>query len=402
MKILLVNKFLYPKGGTETYLFRLGDLLKRQGHQVEYFGMADQRNLVGNSAEEEVSAIDFSTGIRKNWSAPLRVIYCREALRKLYRVLETFQPDVVHFNNIQYHLTPSVLLAVRDYRRKYSASLRVLSTAHDYQLICPNHSLLDSKGECCERCLNRSPVHCLRRKCVKNSYLKSLLAVIDAVVWKCSKAYDELDYIICPSEFMKNKLECDKRFRGKCIVLHNFIEKATDQPIEKEDYVLEFGHLSEEKGTLTVLEAAKMLPDIPFVFAGFGPAEVEIDKVNNAKFVGFLSGKELEDLIRKARMALVPSLWHENCPYSILESQMLGTVVLGSRMGGIPELLRYGEAGLLFEEGNSDDLAEKIEHLWKDEDLQKRLIAKGRIPLESTESYYNSLMKLYGGQHEML
>lgn len=81
---------------------------------------------------------------------------------------------------------------------------------------------------------------------------------------------------------------------------------------------------------------------------------------------------------------------------------MLGTVVLGSRMGGIPELLRYGEAGLLFEAGNSDDLAEKIERLWKDEDLQKRLIAKGKIPLESAESYYNSLMKLYGGQHEML
>ena len=145
-----------------------------------------------------------------------------------------------------------------------------------------------------------------------------------------------------------------------------------------------------------------MLPDISFVFAGFGPAEVEINKVNNAKFVGFLSGNELEDLIRKARMALVPSLWNENCPYSILESQMLGTVVLGSRMGGIPELLRYGEAGLLFEAGNADDLAEKIERLWKDEDLQKRLIAKGKIPLESTESYYNSLMKLYGGQHEML
>ncbi len=402
MKILLINKFLYPKGGAESYLLRLGTLLKEQGHEVEYFGMEDDRNVVGNSLGEAVSAIDFSTGIRKNLTAPFRIIYCAEARRKLRHVLKHFCPDVVHLNNIQYHLTPSVILAVRDYRQKYGKSVRLFSTAHDYQFICPSHGLFGSDLQPCERCLQGSLLPCLKQKCVKGSYLKSLLAVIDALVWKHSKAYEQLDAIICPSEFMKTKLESDPRFKGKCVTLHNFAEAVEEKSLVKEDYVLEFGHLSEEKGTLTLLEAAKNLPQFRFVFAGFGPAEEAIRQLPNTAFVGYQSGEELECLIRKAKLTVVPSLCHDNCPYSVIESQLYGTLVIGSRRGGIPELLRGGGCGLLFEAGNPQDLAEKICRLWNDEKLLKQFEDKGKIPLESAESYYQKLLKLYGGQNENL
>ena len=399
MKILLINKFLYPKGGAENYLLKLGNLLEQQGHEVQYFGMVDSKNVVGNEKQLLVSPIDFSTGILRNLAAPLRIIYNAEARRKLYQILNDFCPDVVHLNNIQYHLTPSVILAVRDYRRKRNPKLKLISTAHDYQLICPNHGLFDSRGQYCEHCLHGSFFHCFIRKCVKNSYLKSLLAVMDAFVWKISRAYEQLDVIICPSEFMKSKLEQDVRFKGKCVVLNNFVEAIQEKEIDKKDYVLEFGHLSKEKGTLMLVEAAKRLPDIPFVFAGFGPAEEEVRKLKNAKLAGYQSGEVLEQLIREARITVIPSLWSENCPYSVLESQMYGTAVIGSNMGGIPELLRNGR-GMIFEAGNIEDLTRKIRLLWNDEDLRTTLSECAKKPLESTDSYYEKLMKLYGGLNE--
>ena len=399
MKILLINKFLYHKGGAENYLLMLGNLLEQQGHEVQYFGMVDSKNVVGNKRQILVSPIDFSTGILKNLAAPLRIICNAEARRKLYQVLNDFCPDVVHLNNIQYHLTPSVILAVRDYRRKRNPKLKLVSTAHDYQLICPNHGLFDSRGQYCEHCLHGSFFRCFIRKCVKNSHLKSLLAVMDAFVWKISRAYEQLDVIICPSEFMKSKLEQDVRFKGKCVVLNNFVEATQEKEIDKKDYVLEFGHLSKEKGTLMLVEAAKRLPDIPFVFAGFGPAEEEVRKLKNAKLTGYQSGEVLEQLIREARITVIPSLWSENCPYSVLESQMYGTAVIGSNMGGIPELLRNGR-GMIFEAGNIEDLTRKIKLLWNDEDLRTTLSESAKKPLESTDSYYEKLMKLYGGLNE--
>ena len=118
MKVLLVNKFLYPKGGAETYTFKLGALLTKHGHNVEYFGLQNPKNIVGNSKGEYVSDMDFSRGVLKNLTAPFRIIYSREAYKKISRVLYDFAPDAVHFNNIQFHLTPSMILAVHKYRKK--------------------------------------------------------------------------------------------------------------------------------------------------------------------------------------------------------------------------------------------------------------------------------------------
>ena len=62
MKILMVNKFLYPNGGSETYIFKLGEELVRQGHRVEYFGMEHEGRIVGNRVGSYTSTLDFHTG----------------------------------------------------------------------------------------------------------------------------------------------------------------------------------------------------------------------------------------------------------------------------------------------------------------------------------------------------
>ena len=118
MKVLLVNKFLYPKGGAETYVFKLGEALKDNGHEVEYFGLENEKNIVGNSANAYAPDMDLTAGISENLLAPFKIIYSRQARRQIKKVLESFKPDVVHLNNIQFYLTPSIILEIEKYRKK--------------------------------------------------------------------------------------------------------------------------------------------------------------------------------------------------------------------------------------------------------------------------------------------
>lgn len=397
MRILLVNKFLYPKGGAETYIFKLGEMLSLNGHTVEYFGLQNDKNIVGNSADMYVSDMDFGEGIKKNLKAPFRIIYSSEARRKIRKVLEKFKPDVVHLNNIQFHLTPSIIIEAERYRKKKRRNLKIVYTAHDYQLICPSHGLFDSQINVCEKCLGGNYMHCLKTKCVKNSRMKSLLATVDAYFWKYSKAYSYIDKIICPSHFLKSKLDTQERFRNKTVAIHNFIEPQSSADAEKGGYVLEFGHLSRDKGTNTLLKAAERLPDIHFVFAGYGKAEKDIEAVPNAEYVGFKTGDELKTLISRAVCSVYPSEWYENCPFSVIESQMYGTPVIGSRMGGIPELIREGETGLLFNAGSADELEEKLRYLLKTPDVLSRFTENCKHAVfETPETYYTKLMQIYG------
>ncbi len=395
MKILLVNKFLYPKGGSETYIFKLGDVLKKYGHTVEYFGLENEKNIVTNSADSYVSHIDFNEGILKNLKAPFRIIYSTEARRKIRKVLDTFNPDIVHLNNIQFQLTPSIILETHKYRKEKNQNLKIIYTAHDYQLVCPSHGLYDNDINICEKCLNGNYMNCLKTKCIKNSYAKSLLGTADAYLWKYSKAYDYVDKIVCPSEFLKSKLDTQKRFADKTVALHNFFDVEGIPQVEKEDYILEFGHLSKDKGTLTLLEAAKKMPEQKFVFAGYGSAEEDIKKVPNAEYVGFKMGDELKELIAKAKLSVYPSEWYENCPFSVIESQIYGTPVIGARMGGIPELIKEGETGLLFEAGDPEDLEKKIKHII--DENEKYIRNCQSVSFETSESYYDELIGIYRG-----
>lgn len=395
MRILLVNKFLYPKGGAETYIFKLGATLKQHGHTVEYFGLSNEKNIVTNSADSCVSDMDFKKGTLKNLKAPFRIIYSTEARRKIRKVLNTFNPDIVHLNNIQFHLTPSIILEAENYRKKKKSYLKIIYTAHDYQLICPSHGLFDSDINICEKCLDGNYFHCLKTKCMKNSRAKSFLAMVDAYFWKHSKAYEYIDKIICPSEFLKSKLDTQQRFSARTVALHNFFDVESMPKAEKENYILEFGHLSKDKGTLTLLEAAKNFPEIKFVFAGYGEAEENIKSTPNAEYVGFKTGEELKELIAKAKLSVCPSEIYENCPFSVIESQMYGTPVIGSRMGGIPELINEGKTGLLFEAGNSLDLTEKIKQIINDRTLDEFTRNCKDASFETSDTYYDKLMEIY-------
>ena len=366
MKILMVNKFLYPRGGAETYVMKLGAQLQSMGHEVQYFGMDHEKRVLGNRVGAYTSGIEFHGGSKLvKLTYPFRIIYSTQARRKIRMVLDDFQPDVCHLNNFNFQLTPSIILEIRKWERESGHKCRILYTAHDYQLVCPDHLCRNPRtNENCEKCLGGHYMNCIRGRCIHGSLARSILGTIEAVVWNRAEVYRQIDTIICCSHFLKTKLDTNPILARKTVVMHNFVEPVEHKAVEKKDYVLYFGRYFEEKGVRTLVRAALLLPEIPFVFAGSGPLEPLLEGLHNVKNVGFQTGEELERLIREARFTVHPSECYENCPFSVLESQMYGTPVLGADIGGIPELIRTGVTGALFESRNLDSLIEKIRELW--------------------------------------
>lgn len=398
MKILMVNKFLHPNGGSETYIFKLGEELIRQGHQVQYFGMEHEKRAVGNRAEIYTANMDFHTGKLQKLFYPFKIVYSKEAYQKIWKVLEDFQPDVVHVNNFNFQLTPSILYAVVKYRKEKNKKINLIYTAHDSQLVCPNHLMQNPiTKERCDACLSKGTMQCAKRKCIHGSTVKSLLGTIEAALYKGLKTYKHFDAVICPSQFLKEKLDTDTVLREKTVVLRNFVEvEQCEENTKKEDYVLYFGRYSEEKGIKTLLQVCKNLSEIPFHFAGSGPLEEEIKKVSNIKLYGFLSGKRLTDEIRKAKLVVFPSECYENCPFTVMEAQLCGTPVLASDLGGIPELIEIKSTGELFQAGNVEELTDRISDLWKQpEKLMKYAENCKQVKFDSVSEYVEKILEIY-------
>ena len=401
MKILMINKFLHPNGGSETYIFQLGQCLTEMGHEVQYFGMEHAGRVVGNRAESYTSDMDFHGGSKlSKLLYPVKTVYSTEARKKLRLGLEDFQPDVCHLNNFNYQLTPSVILEIRAWSKRTQHPCRILYTAHDYQLVCPNHMCRNpGTDENCEQCLSGKFLNCTKGKCIHGSRAKSLVGSIEATFWKWKGTYKQIDTIICCSHFMKSKLDANPLFAQKTVVMHNFIDRIAMDASQKQDYVLYFGRFSKEKGVQTLLEVCKALPQIPFVFAGTGPLEEQLAGIENIRNVGFQRGEALQKLISQARFTVYPSQWYENCPFSVMESQVYGTPVLGARIGGIPELIREQETGELFESGNAQQLREKILQLWQDPQTLARYTENcAAVCFDSTRQYCEKLLALYQGQ----
>lgn len=393
MKILMVNKFLHPNGGSETYIFKLGDYLKSQGHDVQYFGMEHEGRYVGNSAEQYTSDMDFHNASKlTQLTYPLKTIYSKEAKAKISIVLNDFEPDVIHINNFNYQLTPSIVYAANEYKKKAGKKVKIVFTAHDYQLVCPNHMMFDMDGNCCEKCIGGNFINCTKGSCIHGSKAKSLIGTMEATLYKSLKTYKYIDTIICCSEFLKSKMDTNPIFANKTIAMHNFIDRVEQKEVQKEDYVLYFGRYSKEKGIETIINSKHT----QFVCAGGGDYEEQLNAQPHIKNVGFKSGKELEDLIRKAKCSVYPSIWYENCPFSVMESIMYGTPVIGANIGGIPELIEDGKTGYLFEPDNTEAFENAIAKILGDNNLTTEMSNNCiACSFDTVKDYCEKLMNIY-------
>lgn len=380
MKILLVNKFHYRKGGAETYYLTVGSELERMGHEVAYFSMKHPNNLPCKWDKYFVTQREYND-VKNPLSAVrdgIALIYSPEAKRNFQALCEEFRPDVVHLNNVHRQITLSILDA--PYLKEHHVP--VFYTAHDYVTVCPGYLMLDGEGRVCDACLEDGKYrHCIENRCVKGSRAKSALAALEASFNNSHHSNERIDRVIAPSRFMRSKLIEGGWPEGKVEALQNFADDAilarasgvADDVTDRESpYFLFFGRLSAEKGVDVLLRAfdaaAPSLPrDMRLIVVGDGPDAAEfrdlavsLDSAPRIEFAGYQTGDALQTYVERASLAIASSRCRENMPYSIVEAFAAGTPVVGTRIGGIPELVTDGVTGFACEPGDVATMADAM------------------------------------------
>ncbi len=400
MKILLINKFIYPRGGAELSTLATGRLLREKGHTVFFWGMDHPENPPMESRELLVSHVDYhaQSSLMARVRAARNLLYSMEARRKLNRFLDIVRPDIVHLNNFAHQLSPSILHSIAKHR------IPAVMTMRDFKMVCPAY-LMVVDGEPCERCANRKFYHCTIHRCVLNSRIKSLLNTVEMVLHhSIMKIYRHIHTFISPSRFLAEKVR-EMGFPYRVEHLSNFSELGDRDPHYNftENTQAYAGRLSVEKGLMTLLTAMKDLPVNLKIF-GEGPLKPQIEarlvreSLDNVKLLGYRKGEDLYREIESAMAVVLASECYENNPRSIIDALALGKPALGARIGGIPELIRDGSTGYTFQAGNPEDLADKVRKLMQGRD---RIPEMGRAAREfflerfTPDRHYERLMEIY-------
>lgn len=408
MNVLHVNKFHYPRAGPEQVYLETARLLEKQGHKSLFFSMHHPENLPCDTAKFFVPYVELnaSHSILNQIKIAGRILYYLKARKNLSMLLDRYHIDIAHLHDICYHISPSILHELK--KRK----IPVVMTLHDFKMVCTSYYMF-ANGKICESCSGGKYYMAIVKRCVKDSFPKSVIAALEMYLHhKIIDIYNNVDIFISPSLFLKKKLK-EAGFNKKIIHLYNFfdIHKCTkyDNFNEKKNNVITYiGRISQEKGLFTLLNAAKFLikrgrkVQINIIGDGILKKELcekaKVQQINNVNFLGYMKHDDLIQEIKKSLVIVLPSEWYENNPMSVIEAFAFGTPVIGSRIGGICELVKDYERGLTFDSGNPEDLALKIEFFLDNPHKAKEMGENAKIFVEqelSAERYYHGLMKIY-------
>lgn len=397
MRILIVNKFVYPRGGDCIVVLATRSLLLSKGHDVRLFAMDYPDNLTFAESGSFATEVRFSGSAADRLRAARRIFGKGDIRASFVRVLDEFRPDVVHLHNIHSYLSP-VLAEIA-----HAKGIRVVWTLHDFKLLCPAYLCRRPGGDNCQECIGASP-RAVLHSCLKDSRLQSLLADLEARYWNPHRLQRSTDMFITPSVFMHNKM-LEARFpRRQLVTICNFIGLEKMAELEKlgvneqrEDYFCYVGRLSEEKGIETLLKAAAD-SGVRLMVAGDGPLRAELERrfasVPGISFLGHICADEVMKLLSSAKASVMPSECFENNPLGVIESLCAGTPVIGSNIGGIPELLNESN-GIVFSSGNAEELANIFSTFGHRHAFRHAEIAAEARKRFGSERYYGQLMDAY-------
>ena len=394
MRVLLINKFHYLKGGAERAYFDTAHILAENGHEVAFFAMAHPENLKTPWSRFFVSGVDYhdaQASIGAKLRAAGRILWNHEAAVKLDALIREFKPDVAHLHNIYHQLSPSILWTLKKH------GVRMVMTLHDYKLISPNYSLL-VRGRIWD---HTSGWRAIFDRAVQDSYLKSLICAVEQGVHRVIRSYGLVNVFLAPSYFLIEKF----RAAGFRYPIQKVVQPICPFPAPPEttkgDYLLSIGRLAEEKGVATLLEACRQLQGAVNVkIIGTGPAESELreraQNIAGVEFLGYQTGPVWEQALRGAQALVMPSIWYENMPYVVLEALSRGTPVIASRLGGVPERITEGVNGFLFQPGDAADLVRAIQKLRLIPDpLRFSQAVYESVGDARPEAYYQTLLAVY-------
>ncbi|MFB9144596.1 glycosyltransferase family 4 protein [Vibrio artabrorum] len=395
MKVLMVNKFFFLKGGAETVFFQEREMLIERGFSVIDFAMVHNDNVISDYSANFVDNVDYhaNTGLLSALKTAVRFVHNTEACEKLSELIAAEQPDIVHFHNIYHQLTPSIIKVAKQ------AGCKTVLTAHDTKIACPSYTMYRD-GQTCEACLQGSVFNALKYRCQQGSWFKSGLLVAEAMYQSLAQNYQSLDVIISPSQFLANIIRRKLPTNRIEVIVNGIDENVDQQGVADHRYFLYLGRLSQEKGVATMIAAYELSnQSIPLRIVGTGPLTDTLSgRQSKVEWLGFKTGHELHSLIKQASAVIVPSECYENCSMSVLEAMSYGKPIIGANIGGIPEQVRDGKEGRLFEAGNAHDLASVMNEFAENPELTQHYGEQARQRLESgysLSSHHRQLVDLY-------
>ena len=399
MKVLLINKYHYIKGGADAVFFNTKNLLESYGIETIEFCTNNSKNTRSKWEKYFVFAPEIRelTGWRKKAQQIIRFIWNRDAAKKLEKLIREERPDVAHLHNIFNGISLSILPVLKKHH------VPVVVTMHDTRFICPS-SYFNTRVWC-NNCLKYGCVSCGLHRCYQDDFINSWMCTLEMMHKEKWFRYDKYidHYIFVSKKFMQFYAERHNWFKEKGSVLYNFLPNQydIDMSCNRGSYLLYYGRITKEKGIVTLVEAVKMLPNVRLIVAGDGPLlpNMKQKSIKNVEFVGFKRGDELFDLVKYASFVLVPSECEENNPLTIIESYSYGKPVIGSNMGGISEIIDDNITGFIFQAFSRSALADTIVKAINVTDEQYMQMAQqARLLAEkyfSPQTHYLRLMEIY-------
>ncbi len=381
MRILVANKFYWPKGGAERVMFDLNRGYESAGHEVVPFSMRSSRNVATPWERHFVSEVDYTRkrSLLAKVGVAGRTIWSREAASRMRALVRESRPDVAHLHNIHHQLSPSIVDVLRQ------EGIPAVHTLHDYKVLCPSY-LFYTEGALCERCKGGRFHEAIVHRCIQGSIGASAVAAAEMTFHRLARTLERgVRLVVAPSRFLAQKLAEFGVDGARVRVVPNGVDLESMQPAESGGDAFVFaGRLSPEKGLGVLIDALSRAPGVHLVAAGEGPMGAELRERAERAVPGrveWLGARTREDVlarVRGARALVLPSLVYENAPLAALEAAALGVPVIASRLGGIPEIVRDGETGLLVPENDPAALADAMARLSRDATLASRLGRRAR------------------------
>lgn len=403
LRILLVHNIFSIVGGDGFFFHETARVLKLNGHEVAYFCVHQENEPEGEWNKYFGKYTDYNKKpLLQSITAFPGMVYSFYNKRKFKKLLEDFEPDLVHFFSIHSKITPSVLDMCKN------KGVPAVISCNDYKHICPNYKLYHHGHDCLD-CMSGNYFNVIKNRCSKDSIVWSTAHALEAFVNNTIlNIYKKnIDLFLFSSDFMT---DITKSFWKTENVRYGKLTNPFNSPSypiseDSEDYFIYFGRIIEEKGVdLLLKEMASVPKKMKLIIIGDGPdlnkclqlkKELKLDHV---EFVGPKWGDELTKYLKLTRFVVVPSLWNENFPYVILQSFAYGKPVIGSKRGGIPELVKHNKFGKLFDISKPGELSEHIIELWENPSktsLWGKNAKKWADATFNDSSYYEQLIKNY-------
>ncbi len=374
LRILIAHNAYQQWGGEDSVVEAESALLAAHGHVVERY--IRHNNDVGQLSLPQLA---------------MQALWSPRTLADLAQLKETFRPDVIHVHNTLPLLSPSVFWAA------HRIGVPVVQTLHNFRWACPQ-AMFVREGKVCEDCLGRVPWRGVLRGCYRGSRAQTAVVAATLTLHKAmGTPRDKVDRFIALNEFCRTKMIEAGLPADRVVIKPNFVDVPDQPQWTQRAHGLYLGRLTSEKGVGHLMAAWPQVgAGRTLKVVGGGDLEAQVRATVGVDYLGFKSAPEVAAILASVAYMVVPSVWYEGFPRTIVEAYAAGVPVLASRIGSLAEVVVDGETGLLFNPGDASDLAAKLR--WAEAHPADMLAMgrKARLLYEQRYSPEQNLRQLLG------